>query len=136
MIEKTSRNKSYWIWLPILLLLAGVFGVKYWQWGSAPATVAQGIEGPAVLLVRGDNSPDCRAIHRLVAEAAQRYGDHIRVVQIAWSADNPLIENYQVRFLPSVVFIDAEGRKVGEVVGESLAVQRKLRDALAAFGHS
>ncbi len=124
------------IWLPVLLLLAGMFGFKYWQ-GTRTATVsAEGIEGPAVLLVRGDNSPDCRAIHRLVDEAAKDYGDHIRVLQMDWSAGNPLIERYQVRFLPSVIFIDAEGRKVGQVVGESPAVQRRLRDALAAFGQS
>ena len=133
---KMSKNGvSVWIWLPVLVLLAGIFGFKYWQGTRAPV-VAQAIDGPAVLLVRGDNSANCRAIHRLVDEAARDYGDRIRVVQMDWSADNPLIERYQVRFLPSVIFIDAEGRKVGQVVGESPAVQRKLRDALAAFGQS
>lgn len=133
-MKTTKRHAPVWLWLPVLLVLAGVFGVKYWQQGHAPTVQAQGIIGPAVLLVRGDNSPSCRVIHQLVETAAEEYGDRIRVVQIDWSADNPLIERYGVRFLPMVVFIDAEGRKAGEVVGESPAVQRKLKAALAAFG--
>ncbi len=133
-MKTTNRGTSVRLWLPVLLLLGGGFGVEYWQSMNAPIVSSQGIDGPSVLLVRGDNSANCRAIHRLVAEAAQGYGQRVRVMQIDWSADNPLIKKYQVRFLPSVVFIDAEGRKVGEVVGESPAVQRKLREALAAFG--
>lgn len=130
----TKSGVSAKVWLPVLLLLAGAFGFKYWQETQTPVVMADAIKGPAVLLVRGDNSPSCRAIHRLVDDAARDYGGRIRVVQMDWSADNPLIERYRVRFLPSVVFIDADGRKVGQVVGESPAVQRELHDALAAFG--
>ena len=133
---KTASGTSAWIWLPVLLLLAALFGVKLWQQPEPPSATPSTIEGPAVLLIRGDNSPDCQAIHRLVDEAAKDYGDRIQVLRLDWSAGNPLIERYQVRFLPSVIFIDAQGRKLGQVVGESPAVQRKLKAALAAFGRS
>ena len=118
----------------MLLLLAALFGVKLWQPAESPSATPSTVEGPAVLLIRGDDSPNCQAIHRLVDETAQDYGDRIHVLQMDWSAGNPLIERYQVRFLPSVIFIDTQGRKVGQVVGESPAVQRRLRDALTAFG--
>ncbi len=135
-MKMTKPGVSAWIWLSTLLLLAALFGVKFWQQAGSSSATPSMIEGPAVLLIRGDNSPSCQAIHHLIDEAAQAYGDRIRVVQMDWSAGNPLIERYQVRFLPSVIFINTEGRKVGQVVGESPAVQRRLRDALAAFGQS
>lgn len=116
----------------ILVIVGAVLGWKAWQQQSTSSTPSSTqVEGPAVILFRGDNSPSCQAIHRLVDEAAARHGKQIHFAQLDWSADNPLIKHYQIRFLPTVVFVDRHDKEVGRIVGESPAVQQKLAQALA-----
>ena len=90
-----------YIGVVVVLMLVGIFAVKLWpdssnaqQAGFAPTKIS----GPAIILFRGDNSANCRAIHQLVDQAAHRYQDRISVVQTGWSPDNPLIKKYQIRF--------------------------------------
>ena len=64
-------------------------------------------------------------------QAKERYQGQIEVIQSDWSPDNPLIEQYQIRFLPAVIFIDRQGNEKGRIVGESPAVQAQLAEALA-----
>lgn len=118
--------------LLIVAIIGAVFGWKAWQQHSA--SVSQPltrVKGPAVIVFRGDNSPSCQAIHHLVDEAAARHSKQINFTQLDWSADNPLIKQYQIRFLPTVVFVDHHNKEVGRIVGESPAVQQKLAQALA-----
>jgi len=126
------RLRKYWPWLIAVLIIGTVFGLKTrTSDNTLSASNPVEITGPAVILFRGDNSPSCRVIHRLVDEAEQRYGKQISFRQLDWSSDNPLIEHYQVRFLPIVLLIDREGKEVGRIMGESPAVQARLKDALA-----
>ncbi|MAT66716.1 MAG: hypothetical protein CMN57_13880 [Gammaproteobacteria bacterium] len=116
----------------ILVIVGAVLGWKAWQQQSASITPSSTqVEGPAVILFRGDNSPSCQAVHRLVDQAAARHGKQIHFSQLDWSADNPLIKHYQIRFLPTVVFVDRHDKEVGRIVGESPAVQQRLAQALA-----
>jgi len=52
-------------------------------------------------------------------------------VQTDWSSDNSLIKEYKIRFLPTVVFIDYNGKEAGRIIGESTIIQQKLEQALA-----
>jgi len=115
----------------VTVVLLGVLGIKLWPTiGMSQTTPIKPPYGPAIVLIRGDNSPDCNAIHGLVEQAEQRYRGHIDVIQTDWSPDNPLIEHYQIRFLPTVVFIDRHGKEQGRIIGESPAVQARLSQAL------
>ncbi len=126
------RLKQYGPWLIAVLIVGTVFGLKTRTPDTqTPASNPAQVTGPAVILFRGDNSPSCRAIHRLVDEAEQHYGNRISFRQLDWSPGNPLIERYQVRFLPTVVLIDHKGKEVGRIMGESPAVQARLKNALA-----
>jgi len=121
-----------YIGVAVVLLLVAIFTLKLWPDSShAPQATVTRPNGPAIILVRGDNSPGCNAIHGLVEQAAERYHGRIEVIQTDWSPDNPLIEQYQIRFLPAVVFIDRKGSEVGRIIGESRAVQDQLSQALS-----
>ena len=123
--------KRIGIWLLILIIIGTVFGWKAWQKQTASnALLSTQVKGPAVILFRGDNSPSCRAIHHLVDQAAEQYGKQINFVQLDWAAENPLIKEYQIRFLPTVVFVDQHDKEVGRIIGESPAVQQKLEQTL------
>ena len=116
----------------VALGLVAVIAAKFWSSSSdVPPTGISSTSGPAIILVRGDNSPSCRAIHGLVEQAAERYRGRIEVIQTDWTANNPLIERYRIRFLPTVVFINRNGAEVGRLVGESEAVQNQLARALS-----
>ena len=71
-----------------------------------------------------------QVIHRLVDEAEKRYRQ-ITFRQLDWAPNNPLIEQYQVRFLPTVLLINHQGQEVTRIIGESPAVQAELKDTLA-----
>jgi thioredoxin 1 len=118
--------------LLVIMIIGAVFGWKAWQQQTVPdAGQSAQIKGPAVILFRGDDSPSCQAIDHLVAQAATRYGKQIAFVQRDWSADEPLIKKYQIRFLPTVVFVDEHNKEVTRIIGESPAVQQKLAQTLA-----
>ena len=116
----------------VVVVLLGVLGIKLWPTASETQTAQIAPpDGPAIVLIRGDNSPSCQAIHRLVEQAEQRYQGEIEVIQTDWSPENPLLEHYQIRFLPAVVFIDSQGNEQGKIIGESPVVQEQLAQALA-----
>ena len=116
----------------IFLIIGAVVTWKLWQQQTTSEPIPSTLDkGPAVILFRGDNSPGCRAIDQLVEQAAVRHGKQINFAQMDWAADNPLIKKYQVRFLPTVIFVNKHDKEVGRIIGESPAVQQKLRQALA-----
>lgn len=116
----------------VVAVLLGVLGVKLWPTTTeSQTTQIKPPDGPAIILFRADDSASCNAIYDLVEQAKQRYQGRIEVIQTDWSTDNPLIEHYQIRFLPAVIFIDRQGNEKGRIVGESSAVQAQLTQALA-----
>ena len=116
----------------MVFIVIALYGPKFWQRHTTrEAMPAQGIHGPAVILFRGDNDPGCRRIYKTVEDAAAQHVNHIRFVREDWSDDNPLIAQYRIRFLPTVVFIDQHGQEKLRIVGESAAVQQKLEQALS-----
>ncbi|BCG65922.1 MAG: thioredoxin 1 [Methyloprofundus sp.] len=114
----------------ILLLIATAYFVLNNQMEEHKETLPEQINDPAIILFKGDNSASCRKIHSLVEQAKSKYQDRIHVSLIDWSDDNPLIKKYKIRFLPSVIFINSKGKEVARIVGESPAVQKKLRETL------
>jgi len=123
--------KRFGLWLFIIIIFGAVFGWKAWQKQIiSNDQLSTQVKGPAVILFKGDNSPSCQAIHRLINQAAARYRQTINFVQLDWDADNPLTKSYGIRFLPTVVFIDQHNKEVGSITGESPAVQQKLGQVL------
>lgn len=125
------KMKRFGLSLLILLIIGTVFGLKAWQKQTASTSLtSKEVKGPAVILIRGDNSPSCRAIHTLVERAAVRHGQQINFVQVDWADDNPLLKKYKIQFLPTVVFVNKHDQEVARIIGESPAVQQKLRQSL------
>jgi len=121
-------------WLPVFIILVFAIGWKSLQHRARPGRPPSQVNGPAVILFRGDNDPDCQAVYHLVDQAAARHGKHIEFVQLSKSADSPLLKEYKVRFLPTVVIVDEHDQEVRRIVGESPAVRKKLGQALAQVG--
>jgi len=96
--------KSMRSWLSVVLTVAGIYGIKSWQALHVQSTpVPARVHGPAIIIFRGDNNANCRAIDHLVDQAAHRYQGRISVVRTDWSTDNPLIRKYRIRFLSAHV---------------------------------
>jgi len=119
---------------PLVIILFVISVVVVWKTGQQQTTgkslLPISVKGPAVILFRGDNSPGCRAIDQLVEKAEERHGEQINFTQLDWSARNPLINKYQIRFLPTVIFINKHDIEVGRIIGESPAIQQKLKQTL------
>jgi thiol:disulfide interchange protein len=114
-----------------VIVIGAAIGWKLWQ--ESPVTSAQiteQIEGPAVILFKGDYSADCRAIYKIVNDAKIKHSDKINFIQTDWSDDNPLIKKYQIRFLPTVVFVGQNNAEVERIVGEGATIEQKLEQRL------
>jgi len=124
--------KRILLWILLIVVIGSVFGWKTWKPHPASNTQALvDVKVPAVILFRGDNDPGCLTIYHLVEQTANHYNTEIHFIQVEWSDQNPLIKKYQIRFLPSVVFVNRNGQEIDRIVGESPAVHQKLQQALA-----
>lgn len=122
--------KNVGLWLLIIIIGAPI-GWKMWQKSSGTSEqVAAQVEGPAVILFKGDYSADCRAIYKIVNDAELKYGDNINFIQTDWTDDNSLIKKYQIRFLPTVIFVGQNNTEVKRIVGEGPAIEQKLEQTL------
>jgi len=123
------KKMSFWIVITLVIMM-----IISWKAAQKSTTTNEKslteIKGPAVLLFKGDNSPGCRAIDKVISDAKIKYKD-INFMMMDWSDKNPLIKKYQVRFLPTVVFINKNNKEVRRIVGESAAVKKKLELTVA-----
>lgn len=115
-----------------IIIIGAAAGWMLWQKpGTGAEQITAQVEGPAVILFKGDNSGDCRAIYKIVDDARLNHGDKINFIDTDWSEDNPLIKKYQIRFLPTVVFVDKNNAEVERIVGEGAAIEKKLTQSLS-----
>jgi len=115
-----------------IVIIGATAGWKLWQKSTiSEEQVISKIEGPVVILFKGDYSADCRAIYKIVNDAKLSNGDKISFINTDWSEDNPLIKKYQIRFLPTVVFVDQNNTEVERIVGEGEAIEKKLEQSLS-----
>lgn len=122
-------------WLPVFIILVFAIGWKSWQHQARSNQPRPSqVDGPAVILFRGANAPDCRAVYHLVNQAAARHGTHIEFVRLNRGSDRPLMAKYDVHAVPAVVIVDRQDKEVRQIVGDSPAVRRKLGRALAQVG--
>lgn len=122
-------------WLPIFIILVFAVGWKsllhHGRPGHPPTSQ---VNGPAVILFRGGNGPDCRTVYHLVDQAAARHGKRIEFVQLNKGSDARLMKEFGVHVLPTVVFVDRHDKEVRDIAGDSPAVRRHLGRALAQVG--
>jgi len=124
--------KRFWLGLIIIVSIGAVFGWKVWQKQLTSNDLQSNrVKGPAVILFKGDNDPGCQMIYHLVDQAASTHSDKITFLQLDWSANNPLIKSFEIRFLPTVVLIDQNDKEVARFIGESVAVQQKLGEVFS-----
>ena len=119
---------SFWIVITLVIMMIISWKVAQKSTTTNEKLVTE-VKGPAVLLFKGDNSPGCRAIDKVISDAEINY-KHINFMLMDWSDKNPLIKKYQVRFLPTVVFINNNNKEVKRIVGESPAVKKKLEQTV------
>jgi len=129
------KNVRGWLLIGVLVLVGGLVATKVRDSVLAPEPLApeNTPQKYSVLLIRGDYDPECQEIYDLVDNAETSYDDSIAVLKSDWSTDNPWIEKYAVRAVPTVVFIDPNGNEINRVVGEGSAVKAELEKELAAF---
>jgi len=122
--------KKISLWIVITLVIVMIISLTLVQKSTTTnEKLVTEVNGPAVLLFKGDNSPGCRAIDKVISDAEIKY-KHINFMLMDWSDKNPLIKKYQVRFLPTVVFINNNNKEVKRIVGESPAVKKKLEQTV------
>ena len=122
--------KKTGIWIAIVLIIVMIISWKVMQKSTTTnIKLISEVKAPVVLLFKGDNSPSCRAIDKVIIDAEIKY-KNIDFIMMDWSDKNPLIKKYQIRFLPTIVFINKNNKEVKRIIGESPAVKKKLEQTV------
>ncbi|MDI9370067.1 MAG: thioredoxin family protein [Synergistaceae bacterium] len=107
----------------ILLFFAAIFAVCLLL--PLPSDAAEGSAGrPALLELMTLSCPACREMGKVLAEFEAKHGGAIEVRIIDVREDANAARLYQVRYVPTLVFLDEEGKvletKVGYIPLEAL----------------
>mgnify|MGYP002625579605 CR=1 FL=1 len=83
---------------------------------------------PSVTMLSTKTCPACRQMQKVFAELRQNYPDRISTSYV-YLEDNPYIaEQYKVRYVPVLIFRDAEGNELAQEIG-----YRSANDVIKIF---
>ena len=128
--------KTRWVGV-LLVVIAAVGIITYKQHrlhiATGQATRSLSADKPKIVLVvdpreadsKGDN---CAEIIRLVRDAG---GRGTKVQEISPESESPLLKQYRVLTVPTVLILDRDGNVVSRYEGEETSTVQQIRDRLA-----
>ena len=122
-------------WLGVVLVVMVALGIIVYKHHRSRYAAALSSPKPGIILVadfseansQGDN---CAEIIRLVRDTSRR---GIKVQELAPESDSPLLKQYHVLTIPTVLVLDHDGKVVSRYEGEDDATVRQIRGQLQSM---
>ena len=129
--------KTHWVGVALVVVVAvGLVAYKEHRSrvSSSPETQGQSSDKPEIVLVvdprEADTADNCAEIIRLVRAAAKR---GVTVQELSPNSASPLLKQYKVLTIPTVLILDRDGNVVSRYEGEESSTVQQIRNKLASL---
>lgn len=128
--------RTRWTGVALVAIAAfGIVGYKQHRLRTASGQAAQALSSdkPEIVLVvdprEAGSEDNCAEIIRLVRAAA---GRGVAVRELSPESESPLLKQYRVLTIPTVLILDRDGNVVSRYEGEEDSTVQAIRDKLAS----
>lgn len=132
------KNKKNVILALVVLALAGVLVTKLLLKTPFASSVKQAVDstGPAIYLFLNEKDQDagCRNIYSLFESNKKSLPPEVKTARLDINADQTLFETFDVRILPTILFVNKKGEIKHKIEGEGDEVTEKIKDAFSNTG--
>lgn len=129
--------KTRWVGAALVVVVAvGIVTYKEHRSrvSTSPGTPGQSSDKPEIVLVadprEADTADNCAEIIRLVRTAAK---SGVTVRELSPDGDSPLLKQYRVLTIPTVLILDRDGNLVSRYEGEENSTVQQIRNRLASL---
>lgn len=132
--------KTRWVGVA-LVVVAAVGLVAYKEHRSrvstTPVTQGQSSDKPEIVLVvdprEADTADNCAEIIRLVRAAAKR---GVTVREFSPNSESPLLKQYRVLTIPTVLILDRDGNVASRYEGEESSTVQQIQNRLSTLAEA
>ena len=132
--------KSRWIGVAVVVVVAvGIVTYKEHRSrvSNSPATQGQSSDRPEIVLVvdprEADTADNCAEIIRLVRAAANR---GVTVQELSPNSESPLLKQYKVLSIPTVLILDHDGNVASRYEGEESSTVQQIQNRLSTLAEA
>lgn len=129
--------KTRWVGVAVVVMVAvGIVTYKEHRSrvSTSPGTQGQSSDKPEIVLVvdprEADTADNCAEIIRLVRAAAKRGAT---VQELSPNSGSPLLKQYKVLTVPTVLILDRDGNVASRYEGEQSSTIQQIRNGLASL---
>jgi hypothetical protein len=129
--------KTRWVGVALVVVVAiGIVTYKEHRSrvSNSPGTLGQSSDKPEIVLVvdprEADTADNCAEIIRLVRAAAKR---GVTVQELSPNSESPLLKQYKVLTIPTVLILDRDGNVASRYEGEESSTLDQIRNGLASL---
>lgn len=127
--------KARWVGVVLVVIVAvGIITYKQHRLRTSPNRGMQGqsSDKPEIVLVvdprEADTADNCAEIIRIVRAAGKR---GVGVRELSPDSESPLLKQYRVLTIPTVLVLDRDGNVASRYEGEGSSTVQQIRDGLA-----
>lgn len=129
--------KTRWVGVTLVVMVAvGIVTYKEHRSrvSTTPGPQGQSSGKPEIVLVvdprEADTADNCAEIIRLVRAAAKR---GVVVQELSPNSESPLLKQYKVLTIPTVLILDRDGNVASRYEGEESSTLQQIRNGLASL---
>lgn len=123
-------------WIGVVMAAVGLVAYKEHRFrvSTSPGTQGQSSDKPEIVLVaeprEADTADNCAEIIRLVRAAAKR---GVTVQELSPNSESPLLKQYRVLTIPTVLILDHDGNVASRYEGEENSTLQQIRNGLTSL---
>lgn len=129
--------KTRWVGVALVVVVAvGIVTFKEYRSrvSTSPGTQRQSSDKPEIVLVvdprEAGTADNCAEIIRLVRAAAKR---GVTVQELSPNSESPLLKQYKVLTIPTVLILDRDGNVASRYEGEERSTVQQIQNGLATL---
>ena len=132
--------KTPWVGVALVVVVAiGIVTYKEYRFRvfNTPGRQGQSSDKPEIILItdprEADTADNCAEIIRLVRAAAKR---GVIVQELSPNSESPLLKQYKVLTIPTVLILDSDGNVASRYEGEESSTVQQIQNRLSTLAEA